>query len=188
MVDSCLPFIITQYGSSVRGLTNVAARRCPLRRSGPRNRGGFRLRHRGAGPGISMFVAGRVLHTLWSFFFLSLFISYRASPGQQVNMAATTVTTAPAVSLLASGPLPAALHAERHATPPPAPSRRLFEAAPTTTTTPKSRVLITSFVVLVNVVQFVSNSFTLVGGLALSTALGRQVGAGQANWMAASYA
>ena len=102
-------------------------------------------------------------------------------------MATTTVETAPAVSLLAAPPLLAALPPEPSNSPPTGPARRLFEATPTTTTTPKTRFLVTTFVVLVNVVQFISNFVTYAGGLALSAALGREVGAGQANWMAASY-
>lgn len=102
-------------------------------------------------------------------------------------MSTTTVETAPAVTLLSAPPLPATLAPERSASPPLPPARRLFEAAPTTITTPKSRFLVTTFVVLVNIVQFISNFVTFGGGLALSAALGREVGAGQANWMAASY-
>lgn len=102
-------------------------------------------------------------------------------------MTTTTIETAPVVSLLAAPLLPAALPPERSRSSQTAPARRLFEAAPTTITTPKSRFLVTTFVVLVNVVQFVSNFVTYGGGLALSAALGREVGAGQANWMAASY-
>lgn len=102
-------------------------------------------------------------------------------------MATTAVETAPAVSVLAAPPLPDAFPPEPSNSPPTGPARRLFEAAPTTTTTPKSRFLVTTFVVLINVVQFISNFVTYAGGLALSAALGREVGAGQANWMAASY-
>lgn len=105
-------------------------------------------------------------------------------------MATTTVETAPAVELLTAPPLPAHLHNERSGTGDGhsvASRIRTFEAAPTTTTTPRSRFLITSVIVGTNIVQFISNFVTIAGGLALSAALGREVGAGQANWMAASY-
>ncbi|WZH49955.1 major facilitator superfamily domain-containing protein [Fusarium acuminatum] len=64
---------------------------------------------------------------------------------------------------------------------------RVFEADPAFTTSPASRRLIISLLVCANTVQFISNSVTIAGGLALSKDLGRETGPGQANWMVASY-
>ncbi|KAK3185628.1 hypothetical protein K4F52_005493 [Lecanicillium sp. MT-2017a] len=49
------------------------------------------------------------------------------------------------------------------------------------------RSLIVSLLIFANLVQFMSNIVTVTGGLALSKTLGRDAGAGKANWMAASF-
>ncbi|KAF4432645.1 hypothetical protein F53441_13815 [Fusarium austroafricanum] len=64
---------------------------------------------------------------------------------------------------------------------------RVFEADPAFTTSPASRRLIISLVVCANTIQFISNFVTISGGLALSEELGRETGAGKANWMFAAY-
>lgn len=64
---------------------------------------------------------------------------------------------------------------------------RTFTAAPLTTVERKSRFMITALIVVINIVQFMSVFSTIAGGLALSKDLGREVSAGQANWMAASF-
>lgn len=65
------------------------------------------------------------------------------------------------------------------------PSRVFATATPVMSRT--ARPLIITLLVVINTVQFVSVFTTIGGGLALSALLGRPVGAGQANWMAASY-
>ncbi|SCV47136.1 related to aminotriazole resistance protein [Fusarium fujikuroi] len=64
---------------------------------------------------------------------------------------------------------------------------RVFEADPAFTTSPASRRLIICLLVCANMIQFMSNCITIVGGLPLSKDLGRESGPGKANWMAASY-
>ncbi|SPO06328.1 related to aminotriazole resistance protein [Cephalotrichum gorgonifer] len=49
------------------------------------------------------------------------------------------------------------------------------------------RVLIMGLVIMVNLVQFVSNFTTVSAGFTFSELLGRDVGPGQANWLAAAY-
>ncbi|PWI66611.1 hypothetical protein PCL_05024 [Purpureocillium lilacinum] len=49
------------------------------------------------------------------------------------------------------------------------------------------RFLIALLIIFANLIQFTSNFITISAGLSLSKLLGRDVGPGQANWMAASY-
>ncbi|KAK3935941.1 major facilitator superfamily domain-containing protein [Diplogelasinospora grovesii] len=67
--------------------------------------------------------------------------------------------------------------------------RRVFDVAPSNILTPSKRLLITFLIMMANLVQFVSNAVTIGAGFSFSRLLGAgDVGPGQANWMAASFA
>ncbi|CAG9992192.1 unnamed protein product [Clonostachys byssicola] len=67
------------------------------------------------------------------------------------------------------------------------PATRLFTIEPVSAGDSHPRLVITTLLVTLNMIQFLYNFITIVGGLTLSVELGRETGVGQANWMAASY-
>ncbi|KAK7211698.1 hypothetical protein V2G26_018876 [Clonostachys chloroleuca] len=67
------------------------------------------------------------------------------------------------------------------------PASRLFTIEPVSSGDSHPRLVITTLLVTLNMIQFLYNFITIAGGLTLSVDLGREPGAGQANWMAASY-
>ncbi|CAH0045795.1 unnamed protein product [Clonostachys solani] len=75
-------------------------------------------------------------------------------------------------------------------TEPSEPAARLFTIEPVSSGDSHPRLVITTLLVTLNMIQavkFLYNFITIVGGLTLSVDLGRETGVGQANWMAASY-
>ncbi|KAK8100866.1 major facilitator superfamily-domain-containing protein [Apiospora kogelbergensis] len=65
--------------------------------------------------------------------------------------------------------------------------QRIFDVAPSNILSKATRSLITTLIILANVVQFVSNFVTIAAGTTFTRDFGRKSGPGQANWMPASY-
>ncbi|CZR58900.1 related to aminotriazole resistance protein [Phialocephala subalpina] len=96
-----------------------------------------------------------------------------------------TIVITSETSVISSTPLPAVETAISVGALSNTANRQIFEVqeAPAPR---RQQIVITSFLILANLVQMISNIVSIAGGLAISEALGLQAGPGKANWVAAS--